>query len=724
MALFLFCCFRGRRKKIHPKDGLRVGSPVIHNSLSSVNSFSAESEDSLAVDLEAEALEVSQEDTSTILPVPPGRVRGPTPKFTAGKRFFGRSANVNRYTIKPDNSLTEEKVPEEKAAGEKAEEEKASEEEVSEEKVSEEKVSEEEEKVSKEKESEPTDAPPPDSPAKLPLPPGKLPPPPGKLPPPPGKLPPPPGRVPPPAPTSDPKSPAAPKPAPPVPGSAATTTEPASRGPQPAAASPPPPPPSNNLAPRAPPPPKIGQAPPNPPKAGNMPKPPNVKGRSSANKETSDSGSQKAKLKPFFWDKVLANPERSMVWNELKAGSFQFNEEMMEDLFGYNKVENKKNDHDSKKQPAKAAPKFIQIIDPKKAQNLSILLKALNVTTEEVCDAIQEGNELPPELIETLLKMAPTSQEELQLRLYSDDISKLGPADRFIKILVDIPFAYQRLEALLFMCTLQNESFSIKEYFAVLEVACKELKNSRLFLKLLEAVLKTGNRMNDGTFRGGAKAFKLDTLLKLSDVKGADGKTTLLHFVVLEIIRTEGKRAARIVRENGIMNGIKAEDLIEETPENLFNLGLDVVSNLSDELAHVKKAAVLDVDMVTSTVAKLALSLNQSKKLLNNELSGLEEECEFRQTLAEFIEQADGDILWMLEEEKKMTALVKSTADYFHGTPGKDEGMRLFLVVRDFLVMVDKVCQEVKKSGLDQLKTPKKEAQSASTSQAQQKQQK
>ncbi|WOG91696.1 hypothetical protein DCAR_0310946 [Daucus carota subsp. sativus] len=455
-----------------------------------------------------------------------------------------------------------------------------------------------------------------------------------------------------------------------------------------------------------------------------MPKPPNVKGRSSANKETSDSGSQKAKLKPFFWDKVLANPERSMVWNELKAGSFQFNEEMMEDLFGYNKVENKKNDHDSKKQPAKAAPKFIQIIDPKKAQNLSILLKALNVTTEEVCDAIQEGNELPPELIETLLKMAPTSQEELQLRLYSDDISKLGPADRFIKILVDIPFAYQRLEALLFMCTLQNESFSIKEYFAVLEVACKELKNSRLFLKLLEAVLKTGNRMNDGTFRGGAKAFKLDTLLKLSDVKGADGKTTLLHFVVLEIIRTEGKRAARIVRENGIMNGIKAEDLIEETPENLFNLGLDVVSNLSDELAHVKKAAVLDVDMVTSTVAKLALSLNQSKKLLNNELSGLEEECEFRQTLAEFIEQADGDILWMLEEEKKMTALVKSTADYFHGTPGKDEGMRLFLVVRDFLVMVDKVCQEVKKSGLDQLKTPKKEAQSASTSQAQQKQQK
>lgn len=72
----------------------------------------------------------------------------------------------------------------------------------------------------------------------------------------------------------------------------------------------------------------------------------------------------------------------------------------MEDLFGYNKVENNNNDQGTKKQPAKAAPKYIQIIDPKKAQNLSILLKALNVTTEEVCDAIQEGNSLYIQLLE------------------------------------------------------------------------------------------------------------------------------------------------------------------------------------------------------------------------------------------------------------------------------------------------------------------------------------
>ncbi|KAJ6727972.1 FORMIN-LIKE PROTEIN [Salix koriyanagi] len=49
----------------------------------------------------------------------------------------------------------------------------------------------------------------------------------------------------------------------------------------------------------------------------------------------------------------------------------------------------------------------------------------------------------------------------------------------------------------------------------------------------------------------------------------------------------------------------------------------------------------------------------------------------------------------LLEEEKRIVALVKNTGDYFHGNAGKDEGLRLFIVVRDFLIILDKVCKEV-----------------------------
>lgn len=66
--------------------------------------------------------------------------------------------------------------------------------------------------------------------------------------------------------------------------------------------------------------------------------------------------------------------------------------------------------------------------------------------------------------------MAPTSEEELKLRLFNGDISQLGPADQFLKTLVDIPFAFKRMEALLFMGTLQEELTATKESFAILEV--------------------------------------------------------------------------------------------------------------------------------------------------------------------------------------------------------------------------------------------------------------
>ncbi|KAJ8763730.1 hypothetical protein K2173_003512 [Erythroxylum novogranatense] len=471
------------------------------------------------------------------------------------------------------------------------------------------------------------------------------------------------------------------------------------------APSPPKPPPPPPLGPRPPPPPpKVVRAPPAPPPKGKIkPSPlgPNRRGHSSSD-ESYDldvgSGNQKTKLKPFFWDKVMANPDHSMVWHEISAGSFQFNEEMMESLFGYNAIDNNKNER--KRDPSEPSTQYIRIIDMRKAQNLSILLRALNITTEEVIGSLREGNELPVELLQTLLKMAPTPDEELKLRLFTGDVSQLGPAERFLKILVEIPFAFKRIESLIFMISLQEEVSSIKDSFVTLEVSSNKLRSNRLFLKLLEAVLKTGNRMNDGTYRGGAQAFKLDTLLKLSDVKGTDGKTTLLHFVVLEIIRSEGIRAARTARMSGSVSSVMSEDTSDDSNqasgEHYRNLGLQVVSGLSSELEDVKKAAILDADVLTSSVSKLRQSLTKTKAFIESDMKNLEEDGEFYNSLLSFIDRAESDVMWLSEEEKRIMALVKGTADYFHGQAGREEGLRLFTIVRDFLVMLDKVCKEVR----------------------------
>jgi hypothetical protein len=55
--------------------------------------------------------------------------------------------------------------------------------------------------------------------------------------------------------------------------------------------------------------------------AGRNQKPPLGPHRTSEGDDDSDA--PKPKLKPFFWDKVSANPDQAMVWHEIRAGSFQ-----------------------------------------------------------------------------------------------------------------------------------------------------------------------------------------------------------------------------------------------------------------------------------------------------------------------------------------------------------------------------------------------------------------
>jgi hypothetical protein len=251
----------------------------------------------------------------------------------------------------------------------------------------------------------------------------------------------------------------------------------------------------------------------------------------------------------------------------------------------------------------------------------------------------------------------------------------------------------------------------------VLQAGCKELRCSRLFLKLLEAVLKTGNRMNVGTYRGGAQAFKLDTLLKLADVKGIDGKTTLLHFVVQEIVRAEGMRAARAGEQSGsnptsnVIDGQTCHvsdknESSEDREDHYRTLGLQVLANLSDDLCNVKKAAAIDSHALTSSGSKLARGLAKMKSFLQREFTSKKNdenasndmpEGIFHKSMASFLQQAEEEISQIQSQETRVLSHVREITEYFHGDAAKEEAhpFRIFVIVRDFTSMLDQVCKEV-----------------------------
>lgn len=78
---------------------------------------------------------------------------------------------------------------------------------------------------------------------------------------------------------------------------------------------------------------------------------------------------------------------------------------------------------------------------------------------------------LGTELLESLLKMAPSKEEERKLKEYKDDPPvKLGPAERFLKAVVDIPHAFRRVEVMLYISNFESEVEYLKKSFATLEV--------------------------------------------------------------------------------------------------------------------------------------------------------------------------------------------------------------------------------------------------------------
>lgn len=408
------------------------------------------------------------------------------------------------------------------------------------------------------------------------------------------------------------------------------------------------------------------------------------------------NGNGKTKLKALHWDKVRASSDRVMVWDQLHPGSFQLNEEMIETLFKANGPYVGIKDG-ARRSIMPLLNEETRVLDPKKSQNIAILLRALNVTEEEVCEALLEGNadSLGTELLESLLKMAPTKEEERKLKEYKDESPlQLGPAEKFLKAVLEVPFAFKRVDAMLYMATFDSEVEYLKRSFETLEAACQELRNSRMFLKLLEAVLKTGNRMNVGTNRGDAQAIKLDTLLKLADIKGTDGKTTLLHFVVQEIIKSEGTRLSPTTTDG-------KTPLIDDV--ELRKRGLEVVSSLGGELMNVKKAATMDAETLSSDVSKLARGIIRVNEVLQlNKESAINEiihKSKFSESMEEFLRKAEGEIVRVQSQESGAFSRVKELAEYFHGNSMKEEThpLRIFLVVRDFLRVLDQVCKEVGK---------------------------
>ena len=129
-------------------------------------------------------------------------------------------------------------------------------------------------------------------------------------------------------------------------------------------------------------------------------------------------------------------------------------------------------------------------------------------------------------------------------------------------------------------------------------------------------------------------------------------------------------------------------------------MGLELVSGLSTELYNVKKTATIDLDVLASSVSNLSEGMNKLQHLVDKELHKDERSMNFVQCMKSFLNYADGNLKELRGDEDRVLARVKEITEYFHGDVSKEDGnpLRIFVIVRDFLGMLDNVCKELRRS--------------------------
>lgn len=475
----------------------------------------------------------------------------------------------------------------------------------------------------------------------------------------------------------------------------------------PAPPPPPPPPlpkPPGSASSSKPPPP-----PPKPPGSSSSPKQPPAPKDLPNNNSGNGDGNGEVKLKPLHWDKVNPNINHSMVWHKIEGGSFRFDDELMQAMFGYVATNRKSpqrttRDSSSPENERSKPPSQIVILDARKSQNTAIVLRSLAVSRQDLIDALIQGQGLNEDTLEKLTRIAPTKEEESEILAFAGDATRLADAESFLfHLLRAVPSAFARFNSMLFRSNYDSEVRQLKVSTQTLELGCEELRTRGLFIKLLEAILKAGNRMNAGTSRGNAQAFNLTALRKLSDVRSSDGKTTLLNFVVEEVIRAEGKRC--VVNRNRSLNrtnsnqNSKISTSKDDREREYLMLGLPVVGGLSAEFSNVKNAATIDYDALAKTCSDLAARVAEIRQLLTQ--CGNGEGGGFERKMKGFLDAAEEELKAAKEEQTRVMQLVRRTTEYYQAGASKDlekHPLQLFVIVRDFLGMVDQVCANVSRN--------------------------
>ncbi|XP_020270174.1 formin-like protein 6 isoform X2 [Asparagus officinalis] len=266
-----------------------------------------------------------------------------------------------------------------------------------------------------------------------------------------------------------------------------------------------------------------------------------AKGRISrtSSRQSAQSSSKKASLKPLHWVKVTRAMQGSL-WAETqkpeeasKAPEFDMSE--LESLFSaaVPKSDLQGSSDKSRRLSLGQKPNKVHLIDLRRANNCEIMLTKVKMPLTDLMSSVLalDDSVLDGDQVDNLIKFCPTKEEMELLKGFGGDKESLGKCEQYFLELMNVPRVESKLRVFSFKIQFHTQVADLSSNLNVVNSSAGEIRGSVKLKRIMQTILSLGNALNQGTARGSAIGFRLDSLLKLTDTRARNNRMTLMHYL-------------------------------------------------------------------------------------------------------------------------------------------------------------------------------------------------
>ncbi|KAM3337028.1 formin-like protein 18 [Capsicum galapagoense] len=409
-----------------------------------------------------------------------------------------------------------------------------------------------------------------------------------------------------------------------------------------------------------------------------------LKGRGPLSRTMNSRSQSSKKLKPLHWLKISRAVSGSL-WAEAqkcsdatKAPEIDISE--LESLFsaavptsGQDSSGGKRNSRTSMAQK----PEKVHLVDHRRAYNCEIMLSKVKIPLHDMLSSVLalEDSALDVDQVENLIKFCPTKEEMETLKAYKGEKEKLGRCEQFMLELMQVPRIESKLRVFSFKIQFESQVSELRNSLNIVNSAADQIKGSSKLKRIMQTILSLGNALNQGTARGSAVGFRLDSLLKLTETRARNNKMTLMHYL--------------------------CKVLADKLPELL---------DFSKDLSSLEPCAKIQLKFLAEEMQAISKGLEKVvQELSMSENDGVLSE-NFRKALKEFLCYAEGEVRSLAHLYSGVGRNVDSLILYFGEDPARCPFEQVITTLLNFRRMFNHALEENRKQLEFERKKAEKEA--------------